>query len=395
MDKQRKHRLCDIITVFGILTIIYGFAAVMFILPDKEYSEEENRYLTSAPKFTVDALISGSLTSDIASYCTDQMPGRNGFVGLKAALEAAQGKSENNSVLLGTDGYIIAKEDHPSFVSAEKNIEAVNRFAEAVSGIPLHLAVAGRSQDVLIDRTPALYPAKEISDAAFDGTLSGISGEVNQIDLLAPLRQYALDGEYVYYRTDHHWTTLGAYYAYTEIMDAYGMEAYPIEYFTRETVSEEFYGTTWSKAGMKWIAPDHMEFFRFDGDETLVCEIVGGETLSGLYDDTYLGKKDKYSAFIGGNNARVRVYPSEDSPLAGERETLLLIKDSFAHSVAPFLAAHFDLEIIDLRYYKPLVGNPTVPELIEEVGADRVLILYNLDSILNSENLVSLTLGLS
>ncbi len=395
MDNQRKHRLCDIITVFGLLIIIYGFAAVMLILPDKEYSEDENRYLTTVPKFTVDALINGSFTSDVASYCTDQMPGRNVFIGVKAILETVQGKTENNSVLLGTDGYIIAKEDHASFAAAEKNIDAVNRFAESISGIPLHLAVAGRSQDVLISHMPALYPAKEVSNTTFAGALSNISDGINQIDLLTPLRQRALDGEYVYYRTDHHWTTLGAYYAYREIMTAYGMEAHPLEFFTRETVSEEFFGTTWSKAGMKWISPDRMEFFRFDGDETLVCEIVGGDTFPGLYDDTYLGKKDKYSAFIGGNNARVRVYPSEDSTLAGERETLLLIKDSFAHSVAPFLAAHFDLEIIDLRYYKPLVGNPAVPELIDEVSADRVLILYNLDSILNSENLVSLTLGLS
>lgn len=391
MKEQKNHRLWDIVTVLGLLIIIYGFSAAMLVLPDKEYSEEENRYLQTAPKFTVSSLADGRFTADAARYCTDQMPMRNTFVGLKAAIETSVGKAENNSVLLGTDGYIIAKDDTPNFDFAQKNLDAVKIFAEKLD-IPLHLAVAGRSQDVLINYAPALYPALEISDATFGRVFENYGG-IPQIDLLSPLRERADMGEYVYYRTDHHWTTLGAYYAYVEIMESYGIEPYPLEFFSREIPSEEFYGTTWSKAGMKWVEPDAMEFFRYDGDESLVCEIVGGKTFFGLYDRSYLDKKDKYSAFIGGNNARVRIYPSESSPLSGERETLLLIKDSFGHSAAPFLAAHFDLEIIDLRYYKPLVGNPSVLDLTKEIGADRILILYNMDGLLTSANLASLTLG--
>ena len=391
MKEQKNHRIWDIVTALGLLIIIYGFSAAMLILPDKEYSEEENRYLQTAPKFTVSSLTDGKFTADAARYCTDQMPLRNTFVGLKAAIETSVGKAENNSVLLGTDGYIIAKDDTPDFAFAEKNLNAIEIFTKKLD-IPLHLAVAGRSQDVLINYTPALYPALDISDTTF-GRVFENHGGIPQIDLLTPLRVRAAMGEYVYYRTDHHWTTLGAYYAYAEIMESYGMAPHPLEFFTREVVSEEFYGTTWSKAGMKWVSPDVMEFFRYSGDESLVCEIVGSKTFFGMYDRSYLDKKDKYSAFIGGNNARVRIYPSESSSLSGERETLLLIKDSFGHSAAPFLAAHFDLEIIDLRYYKPLVGNPSVLDLAEEIGADRVLILYNMDSLLTSDNLASLTLG--
>ncbi len=392
MKEQKNHRIWDIVTVLGLLIIIYGFSAAMLILPDKNYSEEENRYLQTAPKFTVSSLIDGKFTADTAQYCTDQMPLRNTFVGLKAVIETSVGKAENNSVLLGTNGYIIDKDDTPDFDFAEKNLNAVEIFTEKLD-IPLHLAVAGRAQDVLINYVPALYPALEISDTTFGRVFENYDG-IPQIDLLTPLRERAGMGEYVYYRTDHHWTTLGAYYAYAEIMESYGIDPYPLEFFTREMVSEKFLGTTWSKAGMKWIAPDVMEFFRYGGDESFICEIVGGKTFFGMYDRSYLDKKDKYSAFIGGNNARVRIYPSESSPFSDERETLLLIKDSFGHSAAPFLAAHFDLEIIDLRYYKPLVGNPSVLDLAEEIGANRVLILYNMDSLLTSDNLASLTLGM-
>ena len=140
---------------------------------------------------------------------------------------------------------------------------------------------------------------------------------------------------------------------------------------------------------MKWILPDTMEFFRFNGDNELICEITDTNTrLSGLYDRSYLEKKDKYSTFIGGNNARVLIHPKNGE----QREKMLVLKDSFAHSVIPFLAAHYDLDIIDLRYYKPLVsGNPSVLQLAED--ADRVLCLYNLDSIYTKNTFVALNMG--
>jgi len=174
-------------------------------------------------------------------------------------------------------------------------------------------------------------------------------------------------------------------------MNAYGMEPYPMEHFTRETVSDAFYGTTWSKAGMKWIGPDSMEFFRWEGDDTMVTEIVdNGTTMDGMYDLSYLEVKDKYSAFIGGNNGRVRIHPADGSPLAKtKRETMVLIKDSFGHSLAPFLAAHFDLEIIDLRYYRT-----SLFDLVTEIKPERVLVMYNMDSVTNSNSLQMLNLGI-
>jgi hypothetical protein len=112
--------------------------------------------------------------------------------------------------------------------------------------------------------------------------------------------------------------------------------------------------------------------------------------MEGMYDLSYLEVKDKYSTFIGGNNGRVRIYPADGSPLAkGKRETMLLIKDSFGHSLAPFLAAHFDLEIIDLRYYKL-----SLMDLIKESGVSKVLVMYNMDSVTNSNSLQMLNLSL-
>lgn len=382
---KKKYRLSDIISAAGLLLIIYGFAAAMILMPDKTFSEEENRALQTFPRFSLEALTSGDFAKDISDYCSDQMPLRSLFVGAKATAEALLGKNENNDVIIGNGGYIISKSDYTDFTATDKNLAAIRAFAKS-SDVDLRVAIAGRAQDVLLGYMPELYPAKEVSDDVFAHVTDALDG-ISQIDLLAPLRLRADRGEYVYYRTDHHWTTLGAYYAYVEIMASYEIEPYPLEFFTRETVSDEFFGTTWSKAGMKWIAPDTMEFFRFEGDSAFVCEIVERETsFDGFYDRSYLEKKDKYSTFIGGNNGRVRITAHGGK----ERETLVLIKDSFGHSLAPFLAMHFDLDILDLRYYK----TQSVSDVIAQSGADKVLIMYNLDSILSGDTLVQLNIDM-
>ncbi len=383
MKEQRKFRVSDIITVLGLLLIIYGFAAVMLFSPDREYSEAENRYLQARPKFSIDSLVSGKFTADVAKWCTDQMPLRDMFVGIKGASEIALGKAENNSVILGDDGNIIAKTDFVDFEVMDRNTRALQAFADKCDA-QLLVAVAPRAQDVLGGYMNPLYPSRVVADEAFAHLNDGLSG-LGTVELRSLLYTMANAGDYVYYRTDHHWTTLGAYYAYTEIIRSYGITPYPLEYFTREVMSEDFYGTTWSKSGMKWIGPDTIEFFRFEGDAEFVTEIVdSGEKIEGFYDLSYLDKKDKYSTFIGGNNGRVKIYLEDGK----ERETLVLIKDSFGHSLAPFLAMHFDLDIIDLRYYKLPVS-----DVIAESGAECVLIMYNLDSFVSSSNLTMLTIG--
>lgn len=380
---MKKYKVCDIVSAAGLIAVIYGFSIATLATPDKEFSPDENRYLQAKPKLTLETLTSGKFTSQIADYFSDQIPLRGLFVGTKAVGEMALLKSENDGVLAGSDGYIIAEDYYPDLDEARKNIKALNRFAEALpEDVDFTVAIAGRAQDVLWSKMPALYPAEEQTSRVFDYLDENL--EVKRTDILTPLREKADAGEYVYYRTDHHWTTLGAYYAYVELMNEWGIEPYSLDHFTRETASEEFYGTTWSKAGMRWVKPDTIEFFRFDGDEDYTTSIDGGESFAGFYDRSYLEVKDKYSAFIGGNNGRVTITNGKPG-----REKLVLVKDSFGHSLAPFLAAHFDLEILDLRYFKT-----SALEFVKESDASRVLFIYNMDSIVNSNSAAMLNLGI-
>lgn len=392
MGIKEKTRLLDILTAVFLMLIIFGFTLGVIITPDNEFSEQENRYLQQAPKFTLERLIQGKFTSEISNYYSDQFPLRDVFVGIKAVAEIGALKKENNSVVLGKNGYIIKRIDYPDFSMIDKNLTAIAVFGKAMDelNIPYSVAMAGRNVDVLQRYLPALYP-NYLSDNLWNHFESKMSEDTytDYIDLRTPLKSI-IDGdtsEQIYYKTDHHWTTLGAYYAYVEIIKSFGEDPMPLNYFDIQVASNEFYGTTWSSAGMKWVKPDVINLFRYEGDDYYITEIIdNGKIIEGFYDFEQFDKKDKYSAFIGGNNSRVDIYHSEGTT----REKLLLIKDSFAHSLAPFLAYHYDLVILDLRYYKN-----SVKELVIEETIDRVLIMNNIGNITETNVYGILQLGLN
>ena len=391
MQTGNHRKAGDFLLTALFLGAIFVFAILFWILPDRAMSETENRSLAQAPKVTVERILDGKFTADIAEYMADQFPARDFFVNLKALSETALGRGGNNGILFGADETLVTRDDLPSIDNMKTNLSAIAAFSAHCEslGIPVTTAVAGRTADVL-DHTLPNYYGSVYSDRLW--TTLSTEAEAVGVDFLNlrdPLRARAKAGEYVYYRTDHHWTTLGAYYGYAAIAEAMGDTAAPLSDFSRETVSESFYGTTWSTAGASWIDPDGMEFFRFEGDEAYVTSILdaGNErSFPGFYDTDYLLKKDKYSTFIGGNSALVTVTESDGE----DRETLLLFKDSFAHAVVPFLARQYDLVIVDLRYYKQAPA-----ALIDAYGVDAVLFLYNVDSLTASasQRLLMASLG--
>ncbi|MHB1150944.1 MAG: DHHW family protein [Eubacteriales bacterium] len=413
-----KTRVIDIVTVVAMLIIIYTFAIMIYIIPDADFSEQENRYLQKYPALSsafegtlteriragkfLDRLIDGKFTAEIADYFADQFPLRNVFVGIKGMSEIALLKQENNDVIAAGDSYIIKRSDYPNYEAVDNNLDAILKFSPALKklNIPYTVAIAGRPVDALQLYLPALYPKFRTDDLwNYFNTSIASDSYLQYVDLLTPLR-LRINGEYntdsygggneqIYYRTDHHWTTLGAYYGYTEIMKSIGAQPQPLEAYHIEEVSSAFYGTTWSSAGMKWIKPDSMYYYRYEGDDTDYTTAIEdtGVNFKGFYDFSYLDKKDKYSSFISGNNACVSV--TKTSNAEAGRETMLLIKDSFAHSLVPFLAYHYDLIILDLRYYKS-----AVIDLVQERGVDRVLIMNYMGSLTETNVFGVLNLGL-
>lgn len=383
---QKQNRALNVTLVASFFAFIYVFALLFWILPDRDVSPEENRALASAPEFTFSSLADGSFTSDFAAYMADQFPARNFFVGLKAAAERTLLKGQNNGVIFAKDGYLVKRFDSVDEGTLNKNIGCISAFAKAAreGGADVTVAVAGRALDVAESVLPASY-GTDSSDRMWDAIEKGFDAKNESfVNLKDPLKELFSSGEYVYYKTDHHWTSYGAYNAYSVLASAMDTPASPVSDFTREAASDDFYGTIWSSAGAKWIEPDTIEFFRFDGDTSLVTD-RGDERFDGLYKTSFLDEKDKYSVFLGGNAAKIDVTKEGES-----RERILVIKDSFFHSVAPFFAKDYDLVVVDPRYY-----TGSVAELCRDEEITKILILFNAETLGEEAGLGKLMMGIN
>ncbi len=382
-------KITNIITISLFLAILFGLAAAFVIIPDKNYSENEKRNLQLFPEISLENLLDGKFSSEINEYFADQFPLRDAFVSIKALAELSLLKGENNGVLLGENETLAVRTfsifkdrlnrtegmDHFYDNSVKKQLEALNKFASEKASVPVHVIIPPRVIDVASESFD--YPSN------VSVSLDALISETLSLDIYIPLSSVLKEkysaGEYVYYRTDHHWTTLGAYYAYVEIMRSFGMEddIIPADKFTVNVAADDFYGTTWSKCGFTFVSPDNIEFWSL-GNEDDFTTTIGERTFSGFYDMSYLETMDKYSVFISGTNDVTIV----ESYFDEERPVLLLPKDSFANSLVPFLAQHFDLVLVNMANRMT-----NISAYAEQYSADRILFVWNAENLITSGNL--------
>ena len=347
--------LCFVLFL-GALTVLH------LALPDKARSENENRMLAKAPAFRPDALFSGSFTDDFEDYITDQFPFRDRWLDLKSRAERTSGKTENNGVFFCREDTLISRFKPPTEAALEGGIQAVNSLAEN-TGLPICLALIPSAAEIWADRLP------KNADTADQAALIRRIYEkvdVKTVDVLSALRDHA--SEPIYYRTDHHWTTLGAYYGYAVTAEALGLTPEGPERFRPETVSDSFYGTVYSSSGVRWVKPDSIQVYVPEGNAELIRYDAPEGILSPVYDRSKLETKDKYSMFLGGNTSRLVIRTG--SP-GGK---LLVIRDSDADCELPFFFSHYsEIHVLDLRYFRQSVSAYAL-----EGGFDSILISYSL-----------------
>lgn len=324
----------------------------------------ENRVLEKKPSFSINEVFSGRFTSKYEKYITDNFPFRDFFVKSKSIADVSLLKKDNKGIYMGKDGYLIEEFKEPDMKIIDTNIEAINGFIKRNPNIPIYLMVAPNSVNIKEDKLPSFassYDQKKVIDY--------INSRVKAIpvDVYRPLEEHK--DEYVYYRTDHHWTTKGAYLAYREFCKSKGIVPMEPHDFDIKIVSDNFYGTFYSKFPLSFIKPDYIEAY-YPKRKLLykVDYIDTKRTKTDIYEKEYLLKKDKYSFFLDGNHSLLSIKAGD-----GMGKKLLVIKDSYAHCLAPFLLNHYgEVHMIDLRYY-----DSSVDEYIKENGIDEVLILYN------------------
>ena len=387
---KRRH---SIVTVVSFVLLLSIGAIAFWLIPDQEFSARENRALQTLPQWNTDKLLSGEFSSACNDYFADQFSARDVFVSVKGTLELLSGKGENNGILLGRSSQLAkrlfttaradqeAVEDSDTIDQAHlKNAaKGINRAAENVE-VPLVVFLTGRTLDVA--SSAFAYPTQE-SEQMLATLRESIDGSVHYLDLVPAYKSRYESGEYVYYRTDHHWTTLGAYYAYCDIMRALGMEndIIPAQSFAKETAAEDFWGTFASASGFRFVKPDHVELWLFGNEESFLVTADGKVLQGGLYNRAHLEGNDKYSVFLDGTHDVVTITKKDGE----NRPTLAIFKDSFANSVAPFLAQHFDLVLYNLS--SPRTDYTDVSAYTKACGADAALVLYTLGNVIETDKI--------
>ena len=357
----------NIIVSLVFILFLSMVSIVNIITPQKSFSESENRYLALFPKFNLENIYNGKFNSEFEKYASDQFLGRDYFIGVNVLSEILLGKKDSNGVYFGDDGYLLEKVDENSIDKErlEKNINLLNEFFDSLRENEniesMNAMIVPTAPYILSYKLPNY--AQQYNQQYILKMLEENLGE-NFINLYSSLDQHK--DEYIYYKTDHHWTTYGAFIAYKEYCIKNGLEIPNIKDYKIEEVSNEFLGTIYSKVQIPNIEKDIMYKFVEDNDFSITYNY--DEESDSLYKDDYLEKRDKYAYYLNGNNAITEIKTNVNNS-----KHILVIKDSFAHCFTPFLTENFEkITMIDYRYF-----NASTKELIESEGITDVLVMYN------------------
>lgn len=361
----------SVIIVFCAL--FFGMFLFSLFPKEKEFSETENRYLQQKPEISLKRVLNGTFEADYEAYIKDQFPARDSWVGLKNKFEYSLGKQEMNGVYVGRENYFI--ENHPAqnYESnlAKENIvtlsNTVSQYEKMLGEGHVKVMLVPNAVTILRDKLPEYaMPYNQME------YLEQVKGEIKEeevwITLYETLVQHKEEG--IYYHTDHHWTTLGAYYGYEQWCKESGVTPVALSDMEQTLLTKDFLGTISSKINFAMKADEMYRFEPEGADYT--AAYMNREEENTLYEEEALKIKDKYAYFLKGNNGIVTI----TNHSMEEGETLLVVKDSYANCFLPMIASHYKtVYVVDLRYYSNLLS-----ESVAEWEIDDLLILYNVNS---------------
>ena len=389
---------------YPIAVLFALFISVFFLVDvfnsDRAFSEFENTSLAQKPAFSWSSFVDGSFGSKYVKYINEQFLGRDNWISMKAVADMGLGRIESHGVTYGDDHYLMEKleivEDQNYPANAGTNIvkqTSLNRSNGMVSSFlqmydqPITFSLVPNSYAILEDEVPTGFPGanQQVYTQQIYQTLREADDQLEIVDFSDALSQHK--DEYIYYRTDHHWTTLYAYVAYCEQK---GLTPVSVEELEENKV-EDFYGTFYSKAKRPSQPADTITWYDVDVDEfafvanlqqdkqlAQLGEVVQEDGLEllrvdGMMDRRKFEVRDKYAAFMWGNSGYVKIKSSHNlNHQEGKTSRLLLFKDSYANSMIPYLTYNYDeIIVVDLRYMAK-----STKELMQE-EFDDIFVMYN------------------
>lgn len=359
-------RLIKILPAFVLFIMLFAITFMGISTEDKTYSRMENRTLQQLPKLSKQRLIKGKFQKKYETYLSDQFPKRDAWVQLMSVSNRLLGRTEANGVYFGKKDYLLEHYTEKDFdeKTVNKNIKALQKFvntAKKTANVKV-MMVPSKTQ-LLKEYLPAF--AESYDERIFYKKLEQALSADTLIPVSDDLQKHKKEA--IFYKTDHHWTTLGAWYGYKSYLKACGKSTKPADNKKKwEKVSQDFLGTTHSKVNM-YAKADTIFIYEPSAKMKIVYNL-GEKTENSFYQKKFLKEKDKYSVFFGGNQALLEISGGKKNG-----KTLLMIKDSFANCMIPFLAEDYEkVVVVDMRQL-----NVGISMLLRSYCPTDILVLYN------------------
>ena len=377
MKKDRQRKVQEkLVGIIFILTL-FLFLIINVIVPDREKSVQENRMLATKPKFRLSTLISGDYDEKFEAYMDDQFVGRDMWRKLKVTVDRIGGSRLENGVYIGKNGQLLEQIEVADETHLAANIKAIKSFSESQSKIPVRMMLVPDAANVLNHSLPALAKPEDQTQM-FSMVRKDLGDSVEWIDVSTELNKHKT--EKIYYKTDHHWTTLGAFYAFQAAAPSLGIDGDLSGKYVSYAVSDSFNGMLASKSGVNLGEKEQIDIYvPTEEDTDLIVDYVDeGKRSTSLYDSSKLKEKDQYTVFLGGNSSLLDIRTVSTST-----KRLLLVKDSFANSFIPFLTPYYrEIVVVDPRYY-----SGTINDLMDSYRISEVLFLYSGNTFFKDNNI--------
>lgn len=364
-----------------MVLILAGTGIEIFATKDRSFSENENRYLEERPQISLSNIENTDFQKSLENFISDQIPEREKLITLRSVAKELTGIKDIEGAYIGKDGYYLEKitNEDVSEEQLKNNIRYINTFFNKNKELKSYVMLIPGSGNILTDKLPKYADVydynyyEKIAEKEFTNNADNNTQIVNTYDALKKLSK-----DYIYYKTDHHWTTKGAFIAYNEFCKAAGIESEPYENLEMKNVTDKFYGTLYSKVLDKKKKGDSIEI----AENIPQCNVMINGKKSEIYHIDKLKEKDKYKVFFGGNYGVVSIENNE----ANNDKNLLIIKDSYANSFTPFLLKDYNtITIVDYRYFS---GN--LQSIVESNNITDVLVLYEMSNFMKDKNLVKM-----
>lgn len=369
-EKLKELKQYPLLVLFFLF--IFGFMIADGLWPKRAESELERRPLAQFPDFSFSSLVKNEWTAKYGEYTKDQVIVRDSWLKAQSLCESLLfQKEEIGGAMIGKNDALFTKMFALTPTEEkllQKNTTLVQQFIEKFPGQVTFL-LAPSSSVINAEELPANTPMLD-ENARLDGIFSTVS-EADSLDLRDSFTA-AKDDVQLYYDTDHHWTSYGAYLAYQQFCQLRGLT--PMEVTESDyTIVPDFYGTTYSKALYWKSKPDSIAYLDLPNAMTVwnvspTFELTENFTAT-MYDKSKLEQGDKYAMFLYGNNGY--------STIEGDGEgSILVVKDSYANSFIPYLTANYArIGVIDPRGF-----GLSVADFAQQEGYDEVLLLFNFQS---------------